>query len=91
MAVMGRLRIVVLKIATVIKETLLSGKYHDSRFRRPGRISHHYEDGKDYKHIKYDESCSVDDLLPKENDIPKLPTELNYILSLNFLEPVPKT
>ncbi len=87
---MGKLVRVVLKIANLIDEKV-SGKDRDPRFRRPGRISHHYEDGRDYQKIEYDEECPVDDLLPREEEKPKLPTELNYMLSLTFESPVPKT
>lgn len=88
MGLMGRLKVVVVKVATTLKNLVSADD--DPRFRKPGRISHQIEDGRDYRSIEFDPNESVEDLLPN-TDKPLLPTELKYVLILNFQAPITKT
>jgi len=95
MGIMGRMKVVVVRTAHKFDEDL-NGKRdetRDRRFRKPGRIGHHYEAGIDYRSVEYNEKDNVDDLLPDEPAvIEKLqaPAEMKYILTVNFESPQPK-
>jgi hypothetical protein len=91
MGLIGRLKVV------VVKSTIKARKHEDGedlRFRKPGRMDRSIENGKDYRSIIYDEERTVDDLLPvkeKKLETSKLTKQLDYVLILNFGEPIAKS
>lgn len=90
MPIVGRLKVVVVKKQIKERE---NDDGRDRRFRRPGRIDRAIENGKDYRSIEYDEDRSIDDLLPVEEkklETSELTKNLDYVLILNFGEPIPK-
>ena len=98
MAVMGKLRIVNVKKKerddNENDDEDRSGRRGDGRFHRPGRIDRSIENGKEYRTVTYDETRPIDDLLPepaKKQETSVLSKQLDYVLILNFGEPVPKS
>lgn len=92
MGIMGRMKVVVVRTAHKLDEEINGNDdERDKRFRKPGRIGHHYEAGIDYRSVEYNSKDDIDDLLPEvPSVIEKLPTELKYILTVNFDSPKPK-
>ena len=92
MARMGKLRVVNVKKPEKKKDDDDKDELQE-RFHRPGRIDRSIENGKEYRTVTYDETRPVDDLLPDEaktQETSVLSKQLDYVLILNFEEPVPK-
>lgn len=96
MGLMGKLRVVLVK--STKKE---HGRDHfeeddndiERFLHRPARVDRAIENGKEYRTVTYDETRPVDDLLPdeaKKQETSVLSKQLDYVLILNFGEPVPK-
>lgn len=96
MGIMGRMKVVVVRTAHKLDDKLNGpdDDKRDKRFRKPGRIGHHYEAGTDYRSVEYNPKDDITDLLPVEPEVVEqrqAPTELKYILTVNFDSPIPKT
>ena len=95
MGLMGRLKVVVVKSSSKVDkhDSDDDGDYDRKKFHKPGRVDRAIENGKDYRSISYDDSRSVEDLLPVEEkklETSELSKQLDYVLILNFDAPIPK-
>jgi len=96
MGIMGRMKVVVVRTAYKLDDDMNGPEEEkrDRRFRKPGRMGHHYEAGIDYRSVEYNAKDDITDLLPDEPAVveqKQAPTELKYILTVNFNSPIPKT
>ena len=91
MGLMARLKVVIVNKTSKKRD---DDDKSDPRFRRPARMDRSIENGKEYRSISYDETRSIDDLLPNESkkqETSELTKKLDYVLILNFGEPIAKS